>query len=447
MLKLSEIAAPLQGLLQGDTAFLSISTDSRNIQKGDLFIALKGEKFNGNQFVATAQASGAIGAIISEPVATSLPTLKVSDTRIALGQLATYYRQKFTIPLVGLTGSCGKTTTKTMLASILNQAAPTLATEGTLNNDIGVPLTLMRLRPEHRYAVIEMGANHLGEISYLTHIARPNIAIITNIAPAHLEGFGSLEGVVRAKSEIFESLPSDGIAIINRDDTFFPYWQKILTHIKTITFGHSKEADVSAQNIQIDDEGFANFDIIAGSQTLPVKLSITGEHNILNALAATAAAQALNIAPHHIQAGLKAAQPVYRRLVIHKTNQGATIIDDSYNANPLSVRAAIQLLAQKSGIKILALGDMRELGENAAQYHEEIGRAAKQSGIDRLYAYGTLSAFTVQAFGDQGYHFLDQHSLITAVQKELAPHVNILVKGSLSTEMNKVVAALLNAAH
>jgi UDP-N-acetylmuramoyl-tripeptide--D-alanyl-D-alanine ligase len=371
--------------------------------------------------------------------------VQVKDTRIALGEWAAFHRQQFQIPVIGLTGSCGKTTTKSMIAQILQQCGSTLATEGTLNNDIGVPKTLLGLNAEHQYAVIEMGANHHGEIAYVTAIAKPTVAFINNVAPAHLAGFGDLPGVARAKAEIFQALPKDGVVILNADDAFADYWRDLPT-VKghhTLTFGRKQPADVTARNLSFDAEGYPQFELVTPQGNTAIHLKILGEHNVMNALAATAAALAVGAPLTAIKAGLENAAPVYQRLVVHQGYQGATIIDDSYNANPLSMKAAIHILAQKKGEKILAVGEMRELGENAAQYHAEIGEEARRYKIDRLYAYGDLTAETVKAFGDQGYHFTDQASLIAALRPQLNSKVTVLVKGSLSTKMKNVVAALL----
>ena len=444
MFILSSLAKILQTKHIGtDVSFETVSTDTRTLKSGDLFIALKGPNFNGNEFVAAAKEKGAIAALVSEDIKIDLPYVKVPDTLKALGQFAASHRQQFNIPVIGLTGSAGKTTTKTMIASILQECGNTLATEGTLNNDIGVPKTLLRLRPEHQYAVIEMGANHHGEIAYVTHLTKPTVAFINNAAPAHLEGFGSLEGVAKAKAEIYQGLPAAGIILINVDDQFADYWKKLAGSHRIITFGRKNKADITAKNVRINAEGYAEFTLNTPQGEILIKLAIMGEHNIMNALAASAAAFSVGASLNAMKAGLEKAQPVYQRLVIHTSQQGATIIDDSYNANPLSVTAAIQLLAQKTGKKILAFGEMRELGPNAAQYHAEIGRTAKTLGIDRLYAYGNLTEATVNEFGANGFNFAEQEDLIKAIRSELHPNTTILVKGSLSTKMKNVVNALL----
>lgn len=444
-MKLTQLSQLLHINYHGpDAAFQSVSTDTRTLKPGALFIALVGPNFNANAFISSAAAKGAVAAIVSEPVSDSpLPVLQVADTRIALGQLAAHHRSQFNIPVIGLTGSCGKTTTKAMIASILQHCGPTLATEGTLNNDFGVPLTLLRLTPEHRYAVIEMGANHPGEIAYVTHIVKPTVAFINNAAPAHLEGFGSLQGVAQAKGEIFQGLAVDGAALINVEDPFSDYWQTLVSPRQIVRFGRKQPADVTATAVTLNEAGCATFQLITPAGKTDIQLQIMGEHNIMNALAAAAAAQAVGASLMAIKAGLEQFVPVNKRLAVRKGQGGAVIIDDSYNANPLSVTAAIQILAQKKGEKVLAFGDMRELGENAELYHQQIGETARQQGIDRLYAYGKLSACTVKAFGANGFHFDAQTDLIDALRPRLKPGVTVLVKGSLSMAMSKVVSALV----
>lgn len=446
MFTLSQIAKLLNGKLNGnDASFESVSTDTRTLKAGELFIALKGPNFNANHLVDDAAAKKAVGALVSETVSSSIPTIQVADTRIALGQLAAFHRQQFNIPVIGLTGSCGKTTTKTMLASIMQQRAATLATQGTLNNDIGVPLTLLRLHPEHQFAVIEMGANHHGEIAYVAEMAKPNVAFITNVAPAHLEGFGDLPGVARAKGEIFQSLPANGAVIINADDAFADYWRKNVGARPITSFGIHKPAEFTAKNIHINKEGYAEFLLSTPQGEIAIQLPILGEHNIMNALAAAAAAQAVGTSLAAIKKGLETFEPAPQRLVVYKSHLGAAIIDDSYNANPLSVTAALHILAQKPGEKIFAFGEMRELGPDAPRYHQQIGETAKQLGINGLYAYGGLTELTVRAFGTKGHYFAEQTELISALRQQLHAGVTVLVKGSSSTGMKHVVAGLIKA--
>lgn len=444
MMKLSQAATVLQGKLNGaDLEFNGVSTDTRTLQPGDLFVALIGPNFDGHHFIPDATAKKAAAILAQQPIKSTLPVLQVDDTLAALGQLATHHRQQFNIPVIGITGSCGKTTTRALTASILNGWKPTLFSESSFNNNIGVPLTLLRLRAQHHYAVIEMGANHFGEIAELTKIVKPNIAIITNAAAAHLEGFGSIAGVCKAKGEIFQGLPKDGIGILNADDAHFKDWQKMVAPHTLLSFGVTKPADVYAQQITTTADGKPQFILVTPSGETSIQLPLIGRHNIANALAAAAAAYAAAIPLAAIKAGLESAAAVSKRLNIYQTPHGAEIIDDSYNANPLSVQAAIETLAERPGEKILVLGDMRELGENATELHHAIGEKALQSGIDHLYTYGELSAHATSAFGKQAQHFTDQAVLITALKTKLAPKATFLVKGSKSMHMGRVVEALL----
>jgi UDP-N-acetylmuramoyl-tripeptide--D-alanyl-D-alanine ligase len=441
-MKLSELAHLLAGKLQGqDTTFDGVSIDTRTLAPQNLFIALRGPHFDGHHFSAIAQQRQAAAAIVSTPI-TELPFVQVQDTHAALGQLAAAHRQQFSLPLIAVTGSCGKTTTKTFIATILQYHGITLATEGTLNNDIGVPLTLLRLKPEHQYAVIEMGANHAGEIDYITHLAKPTVALITNAAPVHLEGFGDLLGVATAKGEIYRGLAAEGTAIINADDPFANYWRDLVTHKKTLHFGLDKTADITARDVQLDNEGRASFTLVTPQGTAKIKLQLLGKHQVLNALAAAAAAHAIAIPLAVIQQGLEKTTPVGKRLCQYPGRSHITIMDDSYNANPTATRAALAVLAERVGDKILVLGDMLELGNQEQQFHTEIGQEARKLGINALYAYGKLTQFAAQAFGEEGYYFADQQQLIIALQKAVKPGMTVLVKGSKAMAMWRVVEAL-----
>jgi len=411
----------------------NISTDTRTLKKGELYIALKGENFDGHDFLKQAYEQGAIGAIVSRMVDTPLPLLQVEDTRIALGQLAKMWRNQFDIPVIALTGSCGKTTTKAMLASILSRCGETLVTEGTLNNDIGVPLTLLQLTDKHQFAVIEMGTNHFGEIAYITNIAQPTIACVLNAGPGHLEFFGDVAGVAREKADIYAGAK---IGIINLDDEFSDSWQQKIK--KHITFSTKKKADVWASDIQ-----YPNFTLHIGEKSVSIQLPILGQHNVSNALAAAAMVQPLNIAIDAIKTGLEAFSPVSKRLVQMQGLNHSVLIDDSYNANPSSFGAAVNLLAAfPAQEKILIMGDMGELGSNAPQYHADIGAQAKQKGIQKLYAVGRLSQKAAEAFGEGAHYFIDQATLIKAVTTQLHSGVVVLVKGSKSSKMGNIVGAL-----
>lgn len=451
MMLLFEAALALRARLipgVGGVRFDGVSTDTRKLVQGDLYVALRGEHFDGADFIAQAAQSGAVAALLNadsyrgEP--SPCPLLLVEDTRLALGQLAACWRAQFAIPLVAITGSNGKTTVKEMLAAILRVAAGStdavLATKGNFNNDIGMPLTLLQLNAEHRYAVIEMGMNHPGEINYLTMLARPQVALINNASGAHLAGMGSVEAVAQAKGEIFDGLQYGGSAIINADDEHAPLWRKLAGANSLLEFGLNQQADVSGV-WQASATGL-RLDVQTPLGDFTADLHVPGEHNARNALAATAAAIALNLSLESIVAGLEAFAGVAGRLQRKSARHGATVIDDTYNANPASLRAAISVLAQTEGKRLLVLGDMGELGENAAGFHAEIGRAARQAGIEQLYALGELSRNAVQAFGSNAHHFVSVEALQAALEKQLDADTTVLVKGSRFMKMERVVKYL-----
>ena len=444
MMRLSELVPVLGARLRGaDVEFATVSTDSRRITTGDLFVALRGDTFDGAAFVAKAAQDGAVAAVVntdSEIADAPIPVLYVADTRLALGRMAAHWRSKFTIPLIAVTGSNGKTTVKEMLASILRAAggeASVLATQGNLNNDIGMPLTLLRLRPEHRYAVIEMGMNHPGEIDYLTRLAQPDVALVNNASGAHLAGLGSVEGVARAKGEIFAGLGDDGVAVINADDAYAPLWHELAAPHRVMDFGLDAAAAVGAC-WDVTDYGI-QMDIATPAGNVAVQLHTPGAHNARNALAATAAALAVGVALQHIKAGLDSFSGVGGRLQRKAGRNGSIIIDDTYNANPASMRAAIQVLAQRPGIRIFVMGDMGELGEDAARFHAEVGATARQYNIQQLLAVGELSRHAVAIFGDGAQHFATADALNEALESLLAPNTTVLVKGSRFMKMERVV--------
>ncbi len=442
MMTLAALANRIGARYQGeDLPFRGVSTDSRSLQPGDLFVALRGPRFDGHAFAGQVQAKGAAALMVDRPLDIALPRIEVENTRIGLGRFASAWRNQFELPLVAVTGSNGKTTVKEMLAAILAQRGSVLATRGNFNNDIGVPLTLLRLRPEHRAAVIEMGANRAGEIALLTGLARPAVALITNAAAAHLEGFGSLEGVAQAKGEIYSGLGSDGAAIVNADDTFAELWLTMNRERRVTTFGLERDADVTAQW-----EGGVNGSQLAIETPrggIELNLRLSGQHNVMNALAATAAALAMGVERDAIRNGLESMVPVPGRLESKQGASGIRVIDDSYNANPASLEAALKVLSTAKGTRCLVLGDMSELGSDAERMHEQIGGAARAKGIERLYAVGELSRAAARAFGAGGYHFSDQEQLISALQGELGAEVTLLVKGSRIMRMERVVNALL----
>lgn len=448
MMMLSQAAHILGGKLIGkDVLFLAVSTDSRTTNTGDLFVALQGEFFNGATYIAAAVEKGAVAALTNtasyshcNPSPCSL--ILVENTRVALGVLAAYWRTQFKIPLVAVTGSNGKTTVKEMLASILRTATnndqSVLATHGNLNNDIGVPLTLLQLRNRHRYAVIEMGMNHSGEIEYLSRMARPDVAIINNAGNAHLAGLGSVNAVAQAKGEIFTGLTKQGTAIINADDAHAPLWRELSGDKNIIEFSLNNKKAVHAIQWQTKTYS-ASMSVSSPHGILHVQLQVPGMHNIYNALAATAAALALNIPTQAITAGLEKFPGVPGRLQRKAALHGAILIDDSYNANPASLLAALKVLAQFTGKKILVLGDMGELGEDAVQLHEEIGMEALLSGVDQLLTIGKLSFYAAKKFGMNARHFEKIEDLLDALDTTMNADTMLLVKGSRFMRMERVV--------
>jgi UDP-N-acetylmuramoyl-tripeptide--D-alanyl-D-alanine ligase len=444
---LSQIAKALGGRLIGeDVSVGSISTDSRTLGPGELFVALQGPNFDGHDYLDIALQQGARAALVSRDTGHPLPQVLVGDTRIGLGRLGMLWRDACHAKVLAITGSNGKTTLKEMSAAILAEAGSVLATRGNLNNDIGVPLTLCRLADED-YAVIELGANHAGEIDYLTRLVRPDVAVLNNAGRAHLEGFGSLEGVARAKAEIMHGLGSDGIFVFNADDRFAGLWRELASGRRTLSFGMRQPADVhspvTAAELYWDVAGFAmHFPVSGPSGEFEVRLALAGEHNRMNALAACAAAVALGIAPAQIAAGLATVKPVAGRLCPLPGLGGARLVDDSYNANPESVAAAIAVLAAAPGRRTLVLGDLAELGKGASGLHAELGERAREAGIDRLFACGDLSGATVRSFGAGARHFTDQQDLIDSLTETLGSDDSVLVKGSRSARMDRVVEAL-----
>lgn len=455
MMGMQEAARAMGGELLGNgQLFERVTTDSRQLSAGDLFFALKGDRFDGHSFAAEAITRGAAGIVVSEPIVTNGAQIVVANTRLALGTLAAHWRSRFdNIPVLAVTGSNGKTTVKQMLAAIYAALGPGVATQGNFNNDIGVPLTLLRLRDGDRWAVIEMGANHVGEIAYLTGLARPDVALVNNAAPAHLEGFGSLADVVRAKSEIYSGLRQGGIAIVNADDAHASVFIKNAAPHRVCTFGMRHAASVSADPTTVHyrfdaDACEIRFELCIDDQKTQVAMPLLGRHNVMNALAASAAAHAAGIPLPAIAAGLSHVRSVEGRLQLKHGIAGLRIIDDSYNANPGSVGAAIEVLAAAQGARILVLGDMAELGEDAVQLHRQVGEAARAAHIDALYATGELSRHSVAAFGETSWHFANRSALITALRQDLRAgrydSAVALVKGSRSSRMDEVVEGLLS---
>jgi len=435
-MSLQQAADAVGGILtRKDSASLvfdGVSTDSRNIDEQELFIALKGPNFDAHDYVGRISQVAA-AAIVEREIECDLAQIVVSNTHYALGQLASAWRTTLNIPVIGVTGSNGKTTVKEMLAAIFGVSGNTFATKGNLNNDIGVPLSLLSIDKTHATAIIEMGANHANEIAYLTNIARPNVALVNNAGEAHLEGFGSLEGVAKAKGEIYQGLVLGGTAIINVDDRFAPLWQDLCRDYQVLTFAMDKTADVRAE-IQSN----ANVKVTTPAGEFVFLPPLVGRHNIMNAMAATAASVAAEVPLPQIKQGLESMRPVPGRLQPAKGINGALFINDAYNANPLSTRAAISVLKQYKGPKILVLGDMGELGNDTESLHSEIGLYAKTNGIDKLLGFGPLCENAIAAFGANGKHFDSQEALTEHLKKIVTGESTVLIKGSRSMKMEKV---------
>lgn len=446
MLTLRDAALAMQGELtaEGQIVFDRVTTDSRDVRPGDLFVALKGERFDGNDYVEQVLAAGAVAAVTS--VAGKGARIVVKDTLLALQSLAAFWRQRFPCAqLIGVTGSNGKTTVKEMLASILAQhvgAEYVHATKGNLNNHIGLPLTVLGVKSDCRYVIAEMGMNHAGEIATLTRIARPDVAIINNAGQAHLEHLGSVEGVALAKGEIFEGLTTRGYAVINSDDAYAELWAKLAAGFNQTTFG-LQAADVTARHIEQHATG-SRFILSTALEDVSVELAVPGMHNICNALAAAAATFAIKVPLTTIADGLEAYQGVKGRLQCKQASNGALLIDDTYNANPDSMRAAVDVLVAREGKRILVLGDMGEVGSDAPVRHRELGEYAKAQGITQVFGMGEHCAQAMQAAG--GQHFSDLSSLIAAVRQAMSADAVVLVKGSRFMQMERVVDALQEGA-
>ncbi|MDB4222814.1 UDP-N-acetylmuramoyl-tripeptide--D-alanyl-D-alanine ligase [Granulosicoccus sp.] len=481
---LSDCESALQAnLLGADVHVRDVSIDTRTLSAGDLYIAIQGQNFNGHDFVAAAEEAGAAAILVHEKVDTNLPQLVVEDTTVALGRLSTWWASRFGIPIIAVTGSNGKTSVKEIIAAILRQLGPVLSTKGNLNNEIGVPLTLLGMRSDHLYAVVEMGANHAGEIARLVQIAKPDIAVVNNVGSAHLEGFGSKEGIARAKSEIYSGLSQDGYAVINADDDFAEFMRDAASHCNKREFGLSSGCDVQG----IPGAGL-------NIETLGTKLSprfqLSGDHNGMNALAAIAAVQCVDVQSANIVRGLESVRSIPGRLEKKPGVGSATLIDDSYNANPDSAKEAINVLVRYDGIRYLVLGDMGELGDEAEALHAHVGAYAKQCGIDGLWTTGPLASHAYKAFKGArgptvakpaaasttitpmislaggadatapasakdgvdsksevslGGHFVDQEALVANLKQYLDVGVTVLVKGSRGSRMERVVKALMPA--
>lgn len=441
---LSQLTDILNGELKGaDIALDAVTTDTRKLTPGCLFVALKGERFDAHDFADQAKAGGAGALLVSRPLDIDLPQLIVKDTRLAFGQLAAWVRQQVPARVVALTGSSGKTSVKEMTAAILSQCGNTLYTAGNLNNDIGVPMTLLRLTPEYDYAVIELGANHQGEIAWTVSLTRPEAALVNNLAAAHLEGFGSLAGVAKAKGEIFTGLPENGIAIMNADNNDWLNWQSVIGSRKVWRFSpNAANSDFTATNIHVTSHG-TEFTLQTLTGSVDVLLPLPGRHNIANALAAAALAMSVGATRDAIKAGLANLKAVPGRLFPIQLAENQLLLDDSYNANVGSMTAAVQVLAEMPGYRVLVVGDMAELGAESEACHVQVGEAAKAAGIDRVLSVGKQS-HAIGAASGVGEHFADKTALIAHLKTLIAEQqvITILVKGSRSAAMEEVVRAL-----
>ncbi|HUW54463.1 MAG TPA: UDP-N-acetylmuramoyl-tripeptide--D-alanyl-D-alanine ligase [Rhodanobacter sp.] len=444
MMRLSTIAVWTHGRLIGvDAEATGIAIDTRKLKPGELFVAIKGERVDGHDYLDQAAAHGAVAALVTRKIDSPLPQVLVSDSALALGDLASAVRAQRNVRVIGITGSNGKTTVKTLTASILSRQGRTHASSGNQNNELGLPLALLGMPQDTEFAVLEMGAGKPGDIAYLAAIARPDIGLVTLIAPAHLERMGSVEGVAETKGALYQALPSDGVAIINADDGFASFFGGLAGARKVLRFGLDHRADIGADILELRVDG-SRFVLSTPIGDAEVSLPLPGRHNIANALAAASIGVALAVPLDKIVAGLEQVPGVAGRLRREAMAGGWTLIDDSYNANPGSMAAAIDTLLLAQGERWLVLGDMAELGSDARALHADVGRRARERGVDRLFAVGPLGAATVEAFGAQGRHFADKAALIAALQADLHGGVTCLIKGSRSAAMEQVVAALGN---
>lgn len=443
---LAQVADVVNGeLLQpefADVLISSVSTDTRSLVAGALYIPLSGENFNGHQFMTQAENEGAAAALVSEDIATSLPTIHVDDTLVALGHIAGWQRDQFSGVVIAVTGSAGKTTVKQLTADVLAHVFNTWMTQGNLNNHIGVPLTLLALKPEHKAAMIELGASGRGEIAYTAQYVKPQIGIITNAVPAHIEGFGSLQGIVETKGELLDFIQPNGTAILNADDVHLAQWQQRAAHLQQLTFGFSASADIRAMNVHCSLEG-SEFDVLCNGQSIAIKLPLLGEHNVRNALAVIAATYAAGLSWEHIVKGLQASTRIKGRLQPCRGAAGQLILNDAYNANPTAFKAAIDVLKGSENSWVV-MGDMGELGSDEIAAHIDVGTYAKNSGIKHFVATGPLSGNAAKAFGESAHWFQDKLALIRFLQQHTQKQDVLLIKGSRYTGMDQVVAALQN---
>jgi UDP-N-acetylmuramoyl-tripeptide--D-alanyl-D-alanine ligase len=444
MMRLSEAARALGVQLHGsDGSFDAVATDTRTIRRGDLFVALRGERFDAHAFVAEAAGAGAVAVVVERASDAAIPQIVVESTLDALAALARHWRGRFNIPLVALTGSNGKTTVKEMLAAILRAQAgddAVLATRGNLNNHIGVPLTLLELRGQHRYAAIEIGMNHPGEIAQLAAITRPTVALVNNAQREHMEFMTTVEAVAQENAAVFAALPADGTAVVNADDAYAAYFRRAAGAHRVVDFGIDKPAAVSGGYVLKHLSSEIQLRTPAGEAALT--LSIPGLHNVRNALAACACAHAVGVTPATMRAGLDSFRPYNGRLQIKRAGNGATVIDDTYNANPDSVRAAIDVLAKCPAPTVLVLGDMGEVGPHGAEFHREVGAYARSCNISSLCTFGEQTREAVAAFGAPASHAESIDQLLEQVQARATAQATLLVKGSRFMRMERIVNAL-----
>ena len=428
-------------LIGADAPFTGVSIDSRTLRTGQLFFAISGPNFDGHDYVGSAAEQGAAAAVVSHHCDVPLPQVVVDDTRGALGRLGSAWRDGHDVIAVGITGSNGKTTLKEMIGTCLSNRAETLVTRGNLNNELGVPLMLLRLNDSHRFGVFEMGANHAGEIAYLTSLVKPQFVVLSNAGPAHLEGFGSLDGVARAKGEIFTSEPRPDCAFLNADDHYFEYWSTLVSDIESLSFGLTEDADVHASGVELHSAG-SRFRLHLPGADVLVELPLPGIHNVRNACAAAAVVHRIGLDANEIAMSLRSLKAVAGRLQPIAGPHGSRLFDDSYNANPTSVRVAGDYLASLDGESVMVLGDMLELGADEAALHTRLGAELREAGVDRLLATGPLSRHTVAGFGENAHWYDSVEKLTAALTPTINAETNVLVKGSRSMRMERIVAAL-----
>ncbi|MCH9644330.1 MAG: UDP-N-acetylmuramoyl-tripeptide--D-alanyl-D-alanine ligase [Gammaproteobacteria bacterium] len=426
-----------------DIEFSSISSDTRTLQPGDVYIAFVGDQFDGHDFIAAAEKQQAGAVIANKMVDTTLPVLIVDDTRQAYIQLAAAHRDQMTAKVIAVTGSCGKTTTRALLQNVFSEAGLTHASVASFNNEIGVSHTLLQLQPQHQYLISEIGTNAPGEIKTLVDVVQPDLAIITNVTTAHLQFFKDLQHYAKEKGDIIDGVTEEGMVVLNADDPFFNEWKKRARQRRVISFAMHTDADLRATDVVLDEQGHPSFNI--KGLGVHVTLQLVGKHNVANALAAAAAGMAMGLTVSQIKAGLEKTLPEAKRMVMQRGYKNALIINDAYNANPSSTRAAIDALSVLRGKRWLVFADMGELGEQKEQLHKQIGEYASKHQVDRLFTFGELAALTAEAFGSSSQHFTDLQQLIDTVKKNCGEDSNILIKGSRSMKMERVAQALMES--